>query len=138
MYSYNNVISKGSVIYGIHSQQIKTRISPVTIGIKNESSKNIEILVKKDDEIKNCLLTKIIRPNNQDQEYIKINIYISENNNPEKFEENDIKGIILLKLDKKNKGNIILNINYNIIISFFAVYENGDEINGNLELYYYR
>ena len=136
LYSYNNVISKGSVIYGIHSQQIKTRISPVTIGIENESS--IEILVKKDDEIKNCLLTKIIRPNNREQEYIKINIYISEKNNFEKFEENDIKGIVLLKLDKKNKGNIILNINYNIIISFFAVYENGDEINGNLELYYYR
>ena len=136
--SIDNAISKGAVIYGIYPQQIKSIKSPVTLAIekniKNGNDK-IDILFKKEDDIKNFSMTKIISTN-KSQEDLKINVFISNENlenleNPEKY---NFAGKIILKLDKKNTGNIKLIITFNSILSFFAYYENGDDIIGHLEL----
>ena len=137
--SYENIISKGAVIHGIYPNRIKSRISPITLGIRknniNDKKEKIELIVKKGEEIKNHLV-KYIQPNSNEQDYIKINIYSFE----EEFKsleelENHLSGKIVLKLDKNSKGYIKLNINYDTTISFFANYENGKEVESYFEYY---
>ena len=136
--SYDSAITKGAIMYGIQTQQIKSRKSTISIGIqKNEYNgklNNIDLLIKKGDEVKNVNLIKYIKPNIQNKDYIDIDIYINEEDYFEKFEEKDKSGKIVLKLNKNNKNIILVNINYNIIISFYAYYQNGEVVEGNLEL----
>ena len=140
--SYDSAITKGAIMYGIQTQQIKSRKSTISIGIqKNEYNgklNNIDLLIKKGDEVKNVNLIKYIKPNIQNKDYIDIDIYINEEDYFEKFEEKDKSGKIVLKLNKNNKNIILVNINYNIIISFYAYYQNGEVVEGNLELEYYK
>jgi len=137
--SYENIVSKGAVIHGIYPNKIKNRISPITLGIRknniNDKRENIELLVKKGEEINNHLV-KYIKPNSNEQDYIKINIYSSE----EEFKsleelEKHLSGKIVLKVDKNLKGYIKLTINYDTTISFFANYENGKEVESHFEYY---
>ena len=137
--SYENIVSKGAVIHGIYPNKIKNRISPITLGIRknniNDKRENIELLVKKGEEINNHLV-KYIKPTSNEQDYIKINIYSSE----EEFKsleelEKHLSGKIVLKVDKNLKGYIKLTINYDTTISFFANYENGKEVESHFEYY---
>ena len=139
IYSYENIISKGAVIHGINLNKIKNRISPITLGIRKNNIKDkkesVELLVKKGEEIKNHLV-KYIKPNSYEQNYIKINIYTSE----EEFKsldelENHLSGRIILKLVQNMKGYIKLNIYYDTTINFFANYENGKEVESYFEFY---
>lgn len=134
--SNDNVISKGSVIYSIHPFQIKSRKSTVTIGIQKNKDNDINFLVKKGEEIRNNSLVKYIKPNLQNQEYIDIYIYINDEENFTQFKKTDKVGKIVLKLNSSNMNIIIVKFNYNLIISFYAYYQNGEEIEGNLELEY--
>ena len=137
--NYENIISKGSVIYGIYPEKIVSRISPITIGIRRNDLKNkkedIELLTKKGGEIKNYLI-KYIQQNSYEQDYIKINVYISkeEFNNLKELEKN-LAGRIIIKLNKNINERIKLIIKYDVTINFFANYENGKEIESYFEIY---
>ena len=132
-----NPISKGAVIYGINPEKIESRISPITIGIRNNDlkNKNIELLIKKGEEIKNYLI-KYIKPYSNDQSYIKINVYISkeEFNNLKEIEKN-LAGRIIIKLKDNINEKIKLIIKYDITINFYAFYENGEEVESFFEFY---
>ena len=137
--SYEKVVSKGAVIYGLDSTKIKSRISPATIGIrkKGENNDEIEILVKKGEQIENYLISKYIKPSSKEQEIIQLNIYLSENDlKNEKLSENDFFGRLLLHI-KKNYDEIIqLNIIYDVVLSFYAVeYKSQKEIKSNFEFF---
>ena len=137
--SYEKVVSNGAVIYGLDSTKIKSRISPATIGIrkKGENNDEIEILVKKGEQIENYLISKYIKPSSKEQEIIQLNIYLSENNlKNEKLSENDFFGRLLLHI-KKNYDEIIqLNIIYDVVLSFYAVeYKSQKEIKSNFEFF---
>ena len=134
-----NPISKGAVIYGINPEKIETRISPITIGIKNNNhynkNKNIELLIKKGEEIKNYLI-KYIKPYSNEQNFIKINVYISkeEFNNLKEIGKN-LAGRIIIKLKDNINEKIKLIIKYDTAINFYAFYENGEEVESFFEFY---
>ena len=134
-----NPISKGSVIYGINPEKIETRISPITIGIRNNDlvnkNKNIELLIKKGEEIKNYLI-KYIKPYSNDQSFIKINVYISKEDfiNLKEIEKN-LAGRIIVKLKDNINEKIKLIIKYDTTINFYAFYENGEEAESFFEFY---
>ena len=137
--SYENVISKGAVIYGINPDKIKYRISPITLGIRkndlNNKKENIDLVVKKGEEIKNNLVKYII-PSSSEQNYIKINVYTSNDYFKDLNElENHLEGKIVLKLDKRQNGKIKLIVKYDTVISFYANYENGNEVESFFEYY---
>ena len=137
--SNENDISKGAVIYGINADKIKNRTSPITLGIRKNDiynkKENIEILIKKGEEIKNNLV-KYIKPKYDKQNYIKINIYSSKNDLVNLKElENNLEGKIILKLKENQKGYIKLIINYDTTINFHAYYENGEDVESFLEYY---
>ena len=137
--NYENAISKGAVIYGINSEKLKSRISPITIGIRrndvNNKKEGIELLIKKGEEINNYLI-KYIKPNSDEQNYIKINIYVSKDDfiDIEGLEKN-LEGKIVLKLDKNRNEQIKLIIKYDTVIKFYANYENGKEVESFFEYY---
>ena len=137
--NYKNIISKGAVIYGINPEKIVSRISPITIGIRRNDLKNkkenIELLIKKGEEIKNYLI-KYIQPNSYEQDYIKINVFISKDefNNLKEFEKN-LVGRIIIKLNKNINEKIKLIIKYDVNINFYANYENGKEVESYFEIY---
>lgn len=142
--SYDNSITNGAVLYGMYPNQIIYRKSSVTIGIRkndiNNNNDKIELLIKKGEIIKNYSIIKFIKPYNNDQEYIKINVYLSNEKfeSFEKLEKNNLIGKIILKLDKKYNNKLIkLIINYNITINFNALYENGKVIDAYYEYYKY-
>ena len=134
-----NPISKGAVIYGINPEKIETRISPITIGIRTNNhynkNKNIELLIKKGEEIKNYLI-KYIKPYSNEQNFIKINVYISkeEFNNLKEIEKN-LAGRIIIKLKDNINEKIKLIIKYDTTINFYAFYENGEEAESFFEFY---
>ena len=134
-----NPISKGAVIYGINPEKIESRISPITIGIRNNNhynkNKNIELLIKKGEEIKNYLI-KYIKPYSNEQNFIKINVYISkeEFNNLKEIEKN-LAGRIIIKLKDNINEKIKLIIKYDTTINFYAFYENGEEAESFFEFY---
>ena len=137
--NYENAISKGAVIYGMNSEKIKSRISPITIGIRrndiNNKKEDFELLVKKGEEINNYLI-KYIKPNSDEQDYIKINIYISKDDFIDiEGLENNLEGKIVLKLDKNRNEQIKLIIKYDTVIKFYANYENGKEVESFFEYY---
>ena len=137
--NYENIISKGAVIYGINPEKIVSRISPITIGIRRNDIKNkkedIELLIKKGEEVKNSLI-KYIQQNSYEQDYIKINVYISKDefNNLKKLEKN-LAGRIIIKLNKNINEKIKLIIKYDVSINFLANYENGKEVESYFEIY---
>ena len=135
--SYEKVVSKGAVIYGIDSNKIKSRISPITFGIrkKGQNENEIEILIKKGEEIENYSISRFIKPSSKEQEIIQLNIYISENNK-EKLNENDIFGRLLLYI-KKNYNEIIqLKISYDTALKFNAIdYKSQKEIKTVFEFF---
>ena len=132
-----NPISKGAVIYGINPEKIESRISPITIGIRNNDfkNKNIELLIKKGEEIKNYLI-KYIKPYSNEQNFIKINVYISkeEFNNLKEIGKN-LAGRIIIKLKDNINEKIKLIIKYDTAINFYAFYENGEEVESFFEFY---
>ena len=137
--NYENAISKGAVIYGMNSEKIKSRISPITIGIRrndiNNKKEDFELLVKKGEEINNYLI-KYIKPNSDEQDYIKINVYISKDDFIDiEGLENNLEGKIVLKLDKNRNEQIKLIIKYDTVIKFYANYENGKEVESFFEYY---
>ena len=124
----------------MNPDKIKNKISPITLGIRKNDIKNkkenIELLIKKGEEIKNINLIKYIKPKSTEQKYIKINIYLSKDDYKDLKElENNLQGAIILKLDENQKGFIKLIINYDITINFFAYYENGKDVESFLEYY---
>ena len=130
--SYETVISKGSVIYGIDTNKIKSRISPITIGIKNNfNNESMEILLKKGDEIQNTFYkNKLLKPILENQNMIQLNIYGSDNDivNYTNLEQNFI-GRLLIKMNDNKSRIIQLCIKYDTLLSFFAFdYENDKEI----------
>ena len=134
--SYENVISKGAVIYGTSPDKIKSRISPATIGIrkKGDNNDNIEILIKKGEIFENYSITKFIKSTMKDQEIIQLNIYISEKD--DKLIENDFMGRLLLYIKKDYSGIIQLNINYDTVLNFYAIdYNNQREIKTKFEFF---
>ena len=136
--SYYRVISKGAVLYGIHPNMIRSRISPVTIGVgySNNEKNEILLLVRKGEEFKKHSLLKIIKLYKKEVDYINLNIFISNDYfiNFEELSKNKAGKIVLI-LDKDNKSDIQLRINYETIISFSCNYENGKDIDANMEFY---
>ena len=131
--SYQTVVSKGSVLYGIKPSQIPTRISPNTIGIKDKSNE-FEILIRKGDEIKSSVtIYKFLKAIGEQQKIIQLNIYMS---NDDKIEENNYFGRLLLKMNDKNKGIIQLRIQYDTCLNFYAInYNNGIEIGAEFQFF---
>ena len=131
--SYQTVVSKGSVLYGIKPSQIPLRISPITIGIKDKSN-NIEILIRKGDEIKNSVtIYKFLKAIDEQQNVIQLNIYIS---NDHEIGENNYFGRLLLKMNDKNKGVIQIRIQYDTCLNFYALnYNNGNEIETEFQFF---
>ena len=92
-------------------------------------------MVKKGEEIKNNLVKYII-PSSSEQNYIKINVYTSNDYFKDLNElENHLEGKIVLKLDKRQNGKIKLIVKYDTVISFYANYENGNEVESFFEYY---
>ena len=131
--SYQSVVSKGSVLYGIKPFQIPTRISPTTIGIKDKSNK-IEILIRKGDEIKKSVtIYKFLKAIGEQQKIIQFNIYMSKD---DKIREHNYFGRLLLKMNDKNKGIIQLRIQYDTCLNFHAInYNNGIEIETEFQFF---
>ena len=127
--SYQTVISKGSVLYEIfNNEQKETRISPITLGIKNNNK--MEIILNKGDKFKNILCVKFLKPAFKNQKIIQINIYSSYD---EILNEGDLEkyffGRLLLKISNKNDRLIQLAITYDTCLNFYAFNsENGKEI----------
>ena len=133
--STDNAISKGAVFYGINPNRIKSRISPETLGIRNKENgkDNIEILVKRGQEIENYSMVKFIKPSSKRQDKIQINVYASDSEN---LNEDDFIGRLMIYLDQIKKDGIIqLNINYDTVLSFSAIeYDNKNEIKTKFEI----
>jgi hypothetical protein len=131
--SYQTVVSKGSVLYGIKPFQIPTRISPITIGIKDKSNK-IEILIKKGDEIKKSVtIYRFLKAIGEQQNIIQFNIYMSKDDN---IGEHNYFGRLLLKMNDKSKGIIQLRIQYDTCLNFHAInYNNGIEIETEFQFF---
>lgn len=134
--SYETIISKGSVLYGINNVRIKSRISPITMGIKNNDK--IEILIRKGDELKKSInIIKYLKPVLDNQKKIQINFYCS---NEDKLSEDELKknffGRLILKINNQKDGIIILNIRYETCLTFYAIsYENGREIETEFQFF---
>ena len=127
MSSYHYSISKGCVLYGINPEKILQKKSPINLGIYNFLKNEMEILIKKGDEIDNEIkIIKNIRPQLEKQDKIQIFIYITEKdiNNNEELKEH-LFGRLLIKTDNKYE-NIQLTIKYDTHLAFSAInYESG-------------
>ena len=128
-------ISKGAVFYGINPNRIKSRISPETLGIRNKENgkDNIEILVKRGQDIDNYSMVKFIKPSSKKQDKIQINVYATDSEN---LHEDDFIGRLMIYLDQNKKDGVIqLNINYDTVLSFSAMeYDNKKEIKTKFEI----
>ena len=130
MSSFQYVISKGCVIYGINPEKILPRKSQITLGIYNFINNKMDILIKKGDEINNEItIVKYIKPQLENQQTIQILIYLTDKDIKE---YNDLKeyllGRVVLK-NIKNINNIILNIKYDTHLNFNAKdYDTGNKI----------
>lgn len=127
--SYETVLSKGSVLYGINNYIKHNRISPITMGIKNNNK--IEILIRKGDKINNYIyINKNIKPHLENQKKIQINIYAS---NEDLFNDNELEnkffGRLLIKITGQKEEIIQLIIIYDTCFHFFSYsYESRKEI----------
>jgi hypothetical protein len=130
MSSFQYVISKGCVIYGINPEKILPRKSQITLGIYNFINNKMDILIKKGDEINNEItIVKYIKAQLENQQTIQILIYLTDKDIKE---YNDLKeyllGRVVLK-NIKNINNIILNIKYDTHLNFDAKdYDTGNKI----------
>ena len=122
MSSYQHVISKGCVLYGINPEKILPKKSGITLGIYNFLKSEMEILFKKGDEIKNEInIVKLIKPQLENQKNIQIFIYITDKVLKDNKELQEyLFGRFLLKIDK-NIENIQLNIKYDIHLTLSAI-----------------
>ena len=114
--SYENVISKGGVYYGLNNSKINSRFSRETIGIK--IGNKINSILEKGKNMKNDFNKIIlIKPSLKQQDIIQINIYTSKKNNV--VNENDFVGRLLIYLN--GYSDIIkVKINYGVVLSFEA------------------
>jgi len=130
MSSFQYVISKGCVIYGINPEKILPRKSQITLGIYNFINNKMDILIKKGDEINNEItIVKYIKAQLENQQTIQILIYLTDKDIKE---YNDLKeyllGRVVLK-NIKNINNIILNIKDDTHLNFDAKdYDTGNKI----------
>ena len=137
MSSYENVISKGCVIYGLNQNSLLPRKSEITLGIYNFIKNKMELLIKKGDEIKNEIsVIKFIKPQLERQKKIQIFIYIT---NEDIHGVNELKkyffGRLILFLNK-NIENIQLTFKYDIHLSVHAInYDDGKDIETELQFF---
>ena len=126
--SYQNAISKGCVIYGINPNNLLTKKSPITLGIYNYIKKEMEILIKKNEEIKNeIILEKYIKPQLENQKIIQIFVYLTDIEIKDSKElKKYLFGRVLIKLNK-NIEKIKLLIQYDTYLNFSAIDSNGKE-----------
>ena len=137
MPSYEYPISKGCVIYGINPEKLLPKKSSITLGVCNFLKNEMEILIKKGDEIKNQInLVKYIKPQLENQKYIQIFIYITDkdiNDNQELKEY--LFGRLLIKTHKNNE-NIQLNIKYDTQLTLSAInYDTGGIIESEFQFF---
>ena len=137
MPSYEYPISKGCVIYGINPEKLLPKKSSITLGIYNFLKNEMEILIKKGDEIKNQInLVKYIKPQLENQKYIQVFIYITDkdiNDNQELKEY--LFGRLLIKTHKNNE-NIQLNIKYDTQLTLSAIhYDTGGIIESEFQFF---
>jgi hypothetical protein len=137
MSSYENVISKGCVIYGLNQNSLLPRKSEITLGIYNFIKNKMELLIKKGDVIKNEIsIIKSIKPQLERQKKIQIFIYIT---NEDIHDVNELKkyffGRLILFLNK-NIENIQLTFKYDIHLSVHAInYDDGKDIETELQFF---
>ena len=131
MSSYQYVISKGSVIYGLNPEKISPKESPITLGIYNFLKNKMEILIKKGDEIKNEInIVKYIKTHLETQDKIQIFVYLTEQKlNDDNELKDHLFGRLIIKTDKIDKKfeNIKLTIKYDIYLKFSAIYYDTDK-----------
>ena len=120
--SYQNAISKGCVIYGINPEYLSPKKSPINLGIFNFIKNEMEILIKKGEEIKNEInIIKYIKPQLENQKMIQIFVYLTDNVIKD---DKDLKkylfGRVLIKMNNKYHENIKLTIKYDTHVNFSA------------------
>ena len=133
--SYETIISKGSILYGINHDIIKNIKSPITIGIKY--NKKIEILIRKGEQINNYIyIIKYIKPFFKNQKMIQINIYVSNEDNLDDELNNKFFGRLLLKLNDSKEELIQLIIKYDTCFHFYSsFYYSKKEIETEFEFF---
>ena len=137
MSSFQYVVSKGCVIYGIQPEKILPRKSNINIGMYNFIYNKMDLLINKGDEIKNEItIVKYIKAQKENQDLIQIFIYLTDK---DINETNELKeylfGRLLIK-NVRNIENIILNIKYDTHLDFFAIdYNNGKKIETSFEFF---
>ena len=119
--SYQNAISKGCVIYGINPECLSPKKCPINLGIFNFIKNEMEILIKKGEEIKSEInIVKYIKPQLENQKVIQIFVYLTDK---EIKDGKDLKkylfGRVLIKMNKYYE-NIKLTIKYDTHINFSA------------------
>ena len=134
--SYQNAISKGCVIYGINPNNLLPKKSPITLGIFNYIKKEMEILIKKDEEIKNeIILEKYIKPQLENQKIIQIFVYLTDIEIKDSKElKKYLFGRVLIKLNK-NIEKIKLIIQYDTYLNFSAIYSNKGNIKTEFQFF---
>ena len=134
--SYQNAISKGCVIYGINPNNLLPKKSPITLGIFNYIKKEMEILIKKDEEIKNeIILEKYIKPQLENQKIIQIFVYLTDTEIKDSKElKKYLFGRVLIKLNK-NIEKIKLLIQYDTYLNFSAIYSNKGNIKTEFQFF---
>ena len=127
--SYQNVISKGCIIYGINPEKLLSKKSPINMGIYSFLKNEMELLIKKGDEINDEIkLVMNIKPQLESQRKIQMHIFVT---NKDINDKNELKkflfGRVLIYFDKVIE-NIKLMIIYDTHLTFCALDHNGKEM----------
>ena len=119
--SYQYTISKGCVIYGINPEFLSPKKCPITLGIFNFLKNEMEILIKKGEEINNeIIIVKYLKPQLENQKVIQIFVYLTDNEIKDNKElKKYLFGRVLIKM-KKRIENIKLTIKYDTYVNFSA------------------
>ena len=127
--SYQNVISKGCIIYGINPEKLLSKKSPINMGIYSFLKNEMELLIKKGDQINDEIkLIMNIKPQLESQRKIQMHIFVT---NKDINDKNELKkflfGRVLIYFDKVIE-NIKLMIIYDTHLTFCALDHNGKEM----------
>jgi len=127
--SYQNVISKGCIIYGINPEKLLSKKSQINMGIYSFLKNEMELLIKKGDEINDEIkLVMNIKPQLESQRKIQMHIFVTDKDINDKNElKKFLFGRVLIYFDKVIE-NLELMIIYDTHLTFCALDHNGKEM----------
>ena len=134
--SYQNVISKGCIFYGMNPEKLLSKKSPINMGIFSYLKNEMELLIKKGDEINDEInIVLNIKPQLESQRKIQMFIFVTGKDINDK---NELKkyflGRVLICFDKIIE-NIQLMIKYDTHLMFSALDNKGNELKTEFQFF---